>query len=124
VGWLVRDRGSTTIEFALILPVILLVLLAGVEVFVAARLQLDLTHAAREGARVAATTPDVEQAIAAVRRSLGSTTGDSVRVAVDRQHHVGGTARVVVSLRHRVASPLFGGLVITLDSDAVMRVER
>lgn len=111
-------------EFALVLPVVLLLLLASVEVVVVARTQLEVGHAAREGARAAATLTDVEQAIRAARRSLPGAVAGSARVTVEREQHVGGTARVTVSLRHPVVAPLFGGFDVTLRSTAVMRVER
>ncbi len=119
-----RESGSATVEFALVLPLLLFVLLASVEVVVVARTQLQLGHAAREGAREAATTPDLERAIAAVHRSLDDGSAARVRVSVDRQQHVGGTARVTVTLRHSVAAPLLGGFAVMLTSSAVMRVER
>ena len=119
-----RDSGSATIEFALVLPVMLLVLLACVEVVVLARAQLELGHATREGARQAATSPDVERAIAVVRRSLDDAAASRVRVSIERQEHVGGIARVSTSFNHPIASPLFGGFTVVLSSSAVMRVER
>lgn len=119
-----RDSGSASVEFALVLPLLLLVLLASVEVVVVARIQLQIGHAAREGAREAATTPDLERAIAAAKRTLDSNTASRIRVSIDRQAHVGGIARVTVSLSHAVASPLFGGVSVPLTSSAVMRVER
>ena len=124
MGWRVPERGSAAIEFALVLPVVLVVVLAVVEVVVAARIQLDLGHAAREGARVAATAPDVDRSIAAVRRALGDGLAPRVVVGVERQQHVGGTARVTTNLDHRVAGAFFGGWRITLRASAVMRVER
>lgn len=118
------ERGSAAVEFALVLPLVLLALLAAVEVVVVARTQLEVGHAAREGARQAATVPDVDRAVAAVRRSLPEPIAGSARVTVERQQHVGGTARVTVSVRHAVATPLFGGFDVMLRSTAVMRVER
>ena len=111
-------------EFALVLPLVLVVLLAVVEVAVAARTQLEVSHAAREGAREAAASPDIERAVAAVRRTLSPEAAGRARVAVSREHRVGGAAEVVVRLRHRVAAPLFGGFDVTLVGRAVMRVER
>lgn len=118
------ERGSVAIEFALVLPVVLFVLIASVEVLVVARTQLEVGHAAREGAREAATTPDVERAIAAARRTLTNQAAGAARISVERQQHVGGTARVTVTVRHAIAAPLFGGFDVTLRSSAVMRVER
>lgn len=119
-----RDRGSATIEFALVLPVALLVLVTAVEVVVTARVQLELGHAAREAARVAATTPDIELSIEAARRSLGAQLSARTHVAVVRQQHVGGTARVTLTTNHPVVAPILGGFTVSLRSSAVMRVER
>ena len=44
------DRGSSAVEFALLLPILLLVLLALVQVGVLARDSLVLTQASRAGA--------------------------------------------------------------------------
>jgi Flp pilus assembly protein TadG len=118
------DRGSVAVEFVLVVPLVLALLLAAVEVAVVARTQLEVTQAAREGAREAATTPDPERAVTAVRNALGPGTGARARVSVSRDHVVGGSAIVVVRLRHRVAAPLFGGFDVTLVARAVMRVER
>ena len=111
-------------EFALVLPLVLLVLLAVVEVAVAARAQLEVSHAAREGARQAAASPDIELAVGAVRRALPAGAAASARVSVSREHRIGGAAEVVVRLRHRVAAPLFGGFDVVLVGRAIMRVER
>lgn len=118
------ERGSAAVEFALVLPAVLLVLLASVEVVVIARTQLEVGHAAREGARQAATAPDVDRAVAAARGALTEPASSSARVSVEREQHVGGIARVTVSVRHAVAAPLLGGLIVTVRSSAVMRVER
>lgn len=117
------QRGSAAVEFALVLPLVLVVLLVAVEVAVVARTQLEVTHAAREGAREAATSPDPVRAVTAARLSLGPG-GERARVSVTRDHHVGGRAEVVVRLPHRVAAPLLGGVEVTLVARAVMRVER
>ena len=112
-------------EFVLVLPVVLALLLTVVEVAVVARVQLEVTQAAREGAREAATTPEPERAVAAVRNALGpDAAGSGPRLGVSRDHVVGGSAVVVVRLQHHVAAPLFGGFDVTLVGRAVMRVER
>jgi Flp pilus assembly protein TadG len=112
------------VEFALVLPLVLVVLLGAVEVAVLARAQLEVSQAAREGAREAATTPDPAAAVAAVRRFLGEAVGAEARVSVARDHVVGGRAEVVVRLPYRVAAPLFGGFTVYLEGRCTMRVER
>jgi Flp pilus assembly protein TadG len=111
------------VEFALVLPLVLVVLLGAVEVAVLARAQLEVSQAAREGAREAAATPDPAAAVAAVRRFLGDS-GAEARVSVSRDHVVGGRAEVVVRVPHRVAAPLFGGFTVHLEGRCTMRVER
>jgi Flp pilus assembly protein TadG len=49
-----RDRGSVAVEFALVLPVLLLILFGIVDFGRALNAQIELTGAAREGARLAA----------------------------------------------------------------------
>ncbi len=119
-----NDRGSAVIEFALLVPLVLVVLLAAVEVTVIARTQLTVSQAAREGAREAATAPDPERAVAVVQNFLGGDLARNARVAVARDHHVGGRAEVTVSVKHRVAAPLMGGFPIELEARSSMRVER
>ena len=115
------DRGSAVVEFALVLPVVLVVMLGVVEVAVVARAQLEVSQAAREGVREAATNPDTEAAVGVVHGFLKT---DRARVAVSREHRVGGRAEVTVRLRHTVAAPLLGGFDIILVGRSTMRVER
>ncbi len=118
------DSGSATVEFALVFPAVLLVLMALVEVAVVARTQLELLNAAREGARVAATVPDPSRAVAAAREALSDRVAERARISVRRSHAVGRPAEVSVFLRHRLAAVLFGGVEVGLRARAVMRVER
>ena len=112
------------VEFALVLPLVLVVMVAVVEVALVARAQLEVSHAAREGAREAAASPEPGRAVAAVQASLGGDAAARARVSVSRDHRVGGRAEVTVSLPYRVAAPLFGGMEVRLEGRAVMRVER
>ena len=96
---------------------------AEVEVAVVARIQIEVVGAAREGARVAATSPDPELALAAARAALGSR-GAGARVSVRRPHVVGQPAVVTVVLDYRLRLPLLGRFSVPLSGRAVMRVER
>lgn len=110
-------------ELALLVPVVLLLLAFIVEVSLVARLQIEVIAAAREGVRVAATTPDPAEAVAAVRGALGAR-GRDARISVHRPHVVGADARVAVTLWHGVKLPLIGGPALPVSARAVMRVER
>lgn len=117
------DQGSSVVEFALVLPLVLILLLGIVEVAVVARSEIQLVHAAREGAREAAASSDTRRSVAAVRTALGER-GSAARVSVQRPAHVGEKATVTVLLAHTVAAPLLGGFTVNLQARATMRVER
>ena len=117
------ERGSAVIEFALVLPLVLVVLLGIVEVAVIARSEIQLIHAAREGAREAAASPDTRRSAAAVRAALGQA-GRLARVTVSRPSTVGEKATVSVSLKHKIAAPFFGGFSLDLHAQSTMRVEK
>ncbi len=106
------------------LPLVLLLLLASLELVAVTRIQLQVTHAAREGARQAATSPDPADAVQAVRSALPAELSDQARVSVERPHVVGQQARVVVRIPYRFAGFAFGGLQLDLGARSVMRVER
>ena len=118
-----QQKGTAVVEFALVLPLLLLAVFAAVEVAVVARTQLEVVNAAREGAREAATSPDPARAVKAVRTALGPRGGDA-RISVQRPDVVGALAVVVVRLPHPMATAVFGGYVVELSGRATMRVER
>lgn len=117
------SRGGAAVELALVVPVVLVVLLAVIEVAVVARTQLEVVAAAREGAREAAATPDPARAVMAVRAALGPA-ATRARITVRRPHVVGAAAEVEVRLPHRLAGAVLGGMTVELRGRAVMRVER
>lgn len=117
------EGGSATVEFALVLPLLVLVVLAVAEVAVIGRTQLELVNSAREGVRIAAVNPEPADAVQAALEPLGEAS-ELARVSVSRPSVVGEPARVTVILRHTVAPFLFGGMDLSLRASAVMRVER
>ncbi len=118
------QRGQSTVELALVLPVIALLLLAGIQVGVVARDRLLLAHAAREAARAAAVEPDPSAATAAARAATGLDRG-RLSVSLGPQRSPGD--RLVVSVRYRAPTsvPVVGRLIgdIALASDVTVRVE-
>jgi Flp pilus assembly protein TadG len=110
------ERGSAIVEFAFVVPLLLVLMFGIVEVAVVARSEIQLLHAAREGARAAV-------AANAARTALGPQ-GANARISVVRPAQVGSKATVTITLRHNVAAPLFGGFPVDLGATASMRVER
>ena len=115
------ESGQATVEFALVLPLVLAAAMAIVQVGLVVRDQLAVVHAAREAARTASVDPDRDHAIAAARRAVP---GASVEVGPRRG--VGSPISVEVSYRSRTSLPLVGSLFPDplLHARAVMRIER
>lgn len=117
-----HESAQATVEFALVLPVLVLVMWLGVESVLLVRDQVLVTHAAREAARVAAVGGSAaEAASAAARRSgLSGEAALNVRVGVNGQ-----VAEVTVRLEERARLPILGRLVPSLDVSAsvAMRLE-
>jgi Flp pilus assembly protein TadG len=108
----------------LVLPILVLVVVASLQLVGVARARLELQGAAREGARVAATTPDPAKAVEAVLASLPSEMRDRARVSVERPSRVGAVATVTVSVRHPLGRPFPPTLGVDLSARATMRTER
>lgn len=118
------DRGQASVELALVLPLVALLLLAVVQVGLLVRTQVLVTHAAREAARAAAVDDDPGAAEAAAEASASLDPG---RLTVTAEGRGAAGSRVHVQVAYRAATdvPLVGALLgdITLTADATMRVE-
>ena len=119
--WGPAERGQATVEAALILPVIVLALLAVIQIGLVVHDRIMVTHAAREGVRVAAVQAgesDVRDAVVA----SGGLAPDRLDVV-----HQTSAGRVTVVIRYRSPTnvPLIGGLVgdVELVGSATMRRE-
>lgn len=76
-------RGQATVEFVLVLPLVLVVCLAVVQVAVVARRDVLVAHVAREAARAAAVEPDDTAALGAARAAaVRASPLDSRRLSV------------------------------------------
>jgi len=120
-----RDGGQATVELAMVLPLIVLLMLALIQVVVLARDQLLVTHAAREAARAAAVDPDPG---APRRAAVGAGPLDPARLQVEPgpRGAVGDSVSVQVHYREPTSLPIVGRALgdVTLHSEATMRVER
>jgi hypothetical protein len=114
-------RGQATVEFAFVLPLLVLGMLAIVQTGLVVRDQLGVVHAAREGARVASVEPDPALAVRAARRTM-----PGADVQVGDRPEVGGEITVDVSYTSVTDLPLVGLLFPDpgLHASATMRVER
>lgn len=117
-------RGQSTVEMALCLPALALVLGLAVEVGLVAGDQVRLWHAAREAARVAVVDPDASDIEEAAARS--GLQGLEVSVSPGPTYRVQGEP-LEVSVEYEPGGhiPLIGRLFssLTMRASAAMRIE-
>ena len=116
-----RDRGQATVELALALPFVTLLLLLVVQVLAVARVQTAVDQAAREGGRLAA----VGAPPAAVRDAALAGGLPPGRTRVEVSDAGAGVVTVVVRTREPTDIPAVGFLVpdVELESTATFRRE-
>jgi len=112
------------VEFFLVVPLILLVLIAAVQVIGLARTRIELQAAARDGVRVAATTPDPSKAVDAVMAALPPGLRDRARVSVERPSRAGVPARVIVTVKYLIGKPFPADFGVEVTAQATMRTEK
>ena len=119
------DGGQASVELALVLPLVMMLLLAVVQIGLLVRDQILVVHAAREAVREAAVDPAAD---APRRAALASSTLADARLTVTTTGRgaVGSRVRVEVAYRATTGVPLLGAALgdLTLRASATMRVER
>jgi Flp pilus assembly protein TadG len=123
---LLGERGAAAVEFALVVPLLVLLLLGIVEYSKAFQVQATLADAAREGARVMALANDVSSARSAAKSAAASTvTLTDAQISVTPTSCAGASlttsVKVTISYRQPFASGFLGGTGVDLTGTAVMR---
>lgn len=123
------EKGQATVEFALVIPFLMLALLVLIQTGLAMHAQIMVTQAAREGARQATTADSDSEIIQAVRKSAASL--DSSRLAVSYQAPHGWRVGQPVTVTVRYHMPAFVPLVkaifpnsVVLKGSTTMRIEK
>ncbi len=119
-----REGGQATVELALLLPVIVVLLLVILQIGLIARDVVLVTHAAREAARAAAVDSGPGAARAAAEEA-GGLQGDRLTVRATGRGEAGSRVRVRITYRAPTEVPIVGALIgdRTLRAEATMRVE-
>ena len=120
-----NEKGANAVEFAIILP-ILVVLIFGIFQFgIAFNNYITITHAAREGARRAAVdlnNPLLKQII--IDRAYPiPITQDDIIINTPEGTKIGDPVEVIITYEITIEIPLVGSWNIPLTSKAVMRLE-
>ena len=113
------ESGQSTVEFALVLPLVAVLALGLVQIGVSVRNQMVVELAAREGARAASVAAD---ATSAATRAASRTTTLPVTVTAQVE---GDTVIVQVEFVAQVRIPLLGRFIgpLTHSATAVMTLE-
>jgi Flp pilus assembly protein TadG len=134
------NKGQELVEYALTLPILLLLILGIVEFGVAIFAYNTIANAAREGARVGAVLPgnelsdemrqEIEDAVVARTGGLSLTGGPHGNISVTETAVISGTAiQVTVDYTHTLITGMImqaagGNAQLHLQSEATMRRER
>ena len=116
-----RERGQATVEFALVLPLVIMMILAVLQTALVVRDYVGVVHAAREAARAVSVDRNPDAGTRAARRVL-----DHADVTVGPRPDVGGAIRVEVRYVSHTDLPMIGALFPDpeLHATAVIRTER
>jgi Flp pilus assembly protein TadG len=118
------ERGAVAVEFALLLPILVALLLGVIEFSLALNAQQTLTNAAREGARTVAVTNDQAAARAAVRAAAGvldpALTDADIAISPAAPCSAGVTTVTTVTYDYEYLTGFFGA-DLTLTGKAAMR---
>lgn len=115
------EKGATAIEFALILPVFIIIIFAVFQFGIVFNNWIALTYAAREGARMAA-VDEYDEAV--VRQRVPSAKIESITVDWPSDPEIGDPVTVNVTgnvLNFTV--PFLSSKAVSLTSSATLRIE-
>src|SRR5262245_15354739 len=123
---LLGERGTAAVEFALVLPLVLTVALALVQVGPVVRDRLLVESAARAGARTAATVDDQAAVLSSVQGAAPDLEAGSLQVSIARAGTRGEPVTVTVGYVSEVRVPLVGWLfggAVSMTAEATDRQE-
>ena len=119
------DRGAAFLEFAIIVPILLTLVMGIVEFGRAYNVVISLQGAAREGARVLALgnlSPNMAAVDAAVRGAVAPGLGASINpITKTACTTAGGRAKVVAARDFQIGIPFIPAITVNLKGDASMR---
>ena len=119
------EKGASAVEFALILPILIILVFGIFEFGIAFNNYITITHAAREGARIAAVdlnNPDLKNII--IERAYPvPITPDDITISTPEGTNIGDPVEVEITYAISITIPLVGSWDIPLKNKAIMRLE-
>lgn len=126
---LVNNRGQALVEFAVVFPLIIVLLFGIYEIGIALSVQQTITYAAREGARVGALTNEnsqIESAIATATEFIDSNNDRiTIQITPENETSRGRGDELTVLIEYDLPLIILNVISesITLSSQAVARIE-
>lgn len=119
-----KAKGQATVEFALILILLIFLFLVILQAGLVMQAQLVVTHASREGAREGVVSNDNGKIITAINRSASSLNkgGLSYQISSGSGRKIGSPMTVTVRYRMPLFIPFINNIV--LSQSTTMRMEK
>ncbi|TET50819.1 MAG: pilus assembly protein [Actinomycetota bacterium] len=120
-----KEKGASAVEFALILPILIILIFGIFEFSIAFNNYITITHAAREGVRLAAVdlnNPDLKNIIIERAYPL-NINEDDIAISTPEGTEIGDPVEVEITYTFSMSIPLIGGWTIPLKNKAIMRLE-
>ncbi len=114
------ESGASTVEFALVVPILFMLLFGIIQFGIAFGNQLAITHAAREGARLAAVGAYDESSVRGRAYPVSPT---AVILSYPNGNSHGQPVEVRIEYDMIISIPFFGVRNLPLSSTAQMRLE-
>ncbi|MBN1288949.1 MAG: pilus assembly protein [Actinobacteria bacterium] len=122
------SRGQSTVEFALVLPAVVLVLIAIIQVAISLNCYLAISNASRQGARSASSSNDIETGRRTALKATSGLPGDSASVDVEfpKGRSKGSPVKVTVTYKMPLVFPGIEKLIPqpTFKRSTTMALER
>lgn len=124
-----NEKGASAVEFALILPILIILIFGVFEFAIAFNNYITITHAAREGVRKAAVdlfNPDLKDYIKEMAFPL-ALTDDDIVIGFEGDEAdpppIGDPVSVEITYNFGISIPLVGSWEVPLKNKAIMRLE-
>jgi Flp pilus assembly protein TadG len=124
-NYLQSEKGSNAVEFALLLPVLVMLIFGIFEFGRVYNNYLAITHAAREGVRIAAVglnNPELKSIIIERAYPVSLTAGD-IAISTPQGTEIGDPVEVQITYTVSINIPLVRSWNIPLTTRATMRLE-
>lgn len=120
------QKGQSLVEFALIVPLVLLLLFGMIDIGRILLSSVALEHAAREGARVASVGKDNTDVVSSITNATTALERNKLNVSIStEERNSGENVGIELSYPVEIINPLWRSFnhTFTVSSKSVMRVE-